>query len=257
MRVDPVLLPAAMPGDRHLGPDARDVILALHEPFPRREHGAPAGARRHGLEPMYIPHGGEPPLVHPRRRDGMPVHARRGRAIQRTGHCVARRPGSFLVAGQIVPGRVRDPHLHHKYVGRPASRPSRRRAENAGSRVYRSRKKLWYDAATSVCAARRTGRWSGAGRGAGRELVGGGQHAELAEGLQPLVVAERAAPAVLAYASLTARRDRRVWQVSGTPSRSSSTLLLLADRAVVAVADPQQHGGEQRRRTPSRAARRS
>ena len=44
VRVDPVLLPAAMPGDRHFGPDARDVILALHEPFPRREHGAPAGA---------------------------------------------------------------------------------------------------------------------------------------------------------------------------------------------------------------------
>ena len=65
VRVDPVLLPTAMPGDRHLGPDARDVILALHEPFPCREHGAPAGAARHGLEPMYIPHRGEPPLVHP------------------------------------------------------------------------------------------------------------------------------------------------------------------------------------------------
>ena len=61
VRVDPVLLPAAMPGDRHLGPDARDVIVALHEPFPRRQHGAAAGARRHGLEPMSILHRGEPP----------------------------------------------------------------------------------------------------------------------------------------------------------------------------------------------------
>ena len=89
VRVDPVLLPAAMPGDRHLGPDARDVILALHEPFPRREHGAPARARRHGLEPMYIPHGGEPPLVHPQRPTACarsaPVAARRGRAYSGLG----------------------------------------------------------------------------------------------------------------------------------------------------------------------------
>jgi hypothetical protein len=68
--VHSVLLSAAMPGDRHFGPDARDAILTLHEPFPRCEHGAPARARRHGLEPMYIRHGGEPPLVHPSTPDG-------------------------------------------------------------------------------------------------------------------------------------------------------------------------------------------
>ena len=64
--VDPVLLPAAVPGDRHHGPDARDLILALHEPFPRRKDGAAARTRRRGFTPTYIPHGGEPPLVYPR-----------------------------------------------------------------------------------------------------------------------------------------------------------------------------------------------
>ena len=72
VRVDPVLLPAAMPGDRHLGPDPLDLVLALHELLPRREHGAPARARRYGLEPMYIGHGGEPPLVHPQRPTAVP-----------------------------------------------------------------------------------------------------------------------------------------------------------------------------------------
>ncbi|MEU6524087.1 oxidoreductase C-terminal domain-containing protein, partial [Streptomyces sp. NPDC046924] len=33
-------LPTAGSGERHQGPDTRDLVLALHEPFPRREHGA-------------------------------------------------------------------------------------------------------------------------------------------------------------------------------------------------------------------------
>src|SRR5947209_5568342 len=84
MGVDSVLLSAAMPRDRHFGPDTRDLILALHEPFPRRKHGAPARARQHRLKPMYILHGGEPPLVHPQRSTACAgsasVAARRGRA---------------------------------------------------------------------------------------------------------------------------------------------------------------------------------
>jgi hypothetical protein len=102
MRVDPVLLPAAMPGDRHFGPDARDVVLALHEPFPRREHDAPTRARRHGIKPMYVPHRGEPPLVSDTRqclraRAAAPVPARRARATSGLGTGVARLPASSLV----------------------------------------------------------------------------------------------------------------------------------------------------------------
>jgi hypothetical protein len=65
------------------------LILALHEPFPRREHGAAARVRRHGLKPMYGPHGGDAPLVHPQRPTtyarSAPVAARRGRACSGLG----------------------------------------------------------------------------------------------------------------------------------------------------------------------------
>ena len=87
------------------GPDTRDLILALHEPFPRREHGAPARARRHGLKPMYILHGGEPPSVHPQRDGTRAVRAGRCSSrpgLQRTGHCVARLPASSLVPGGVT-----------------------------------------------------------------------------------------------------------------------------------------------------------
>jgi hypothetical protein len=63
--VDPVLLPAAMPGYRHLRPNTPDVILALHEPFPSCQHRAPARAHGRRLRSMPILHVGEPPLVHP------------------------------------------------------------------------------------------------------------------------------------------------------------------------------------------------
>lgn len=105
--VDSVLLSAAMPGDRRLGPDTRDVILALHEPFPGGEHGAPPHGRRHGLKPMYIRHGGEPPW-------SIPNAPRPGQ--QRAGHCVARLPASS--------GCVTDRQPHPRYPCRAASRPS-------------------------------------------------------------------------------------------------------------------------------------
>ena len=99
--VDPVLLPAAMPGDRHHGPDARDLILALHEPFPRREHGAacpgsPTWARADVHPSWWRTAFGPSPTP-----DGM-CPARAGRrssrpGLQRTGHCVARLPASSLV----------------------------------------------------------------------------------------------------------------------------------------------------------------
>jgi hypothetical protein len=67
------------------------VAWSLHSARIRREHGAPARARRHGLKPMYIRHGGEPPLVHPQRRRHARVRAGRRSSrlgLQRTGHCV-------------------------------------------------------------------------------------------------------------------------------------------------------------------------
>ncbi len=83
VRIDPVLLSAAMPGDRHQGPDIRDLVLALHEPLPRREHGAAVQVRRAALKPMYIAHGSEPPWSIPGTRRACapcaPVAARRGR----------------------------------------------------------------------------------------------------------------------------------------------------------------------------------
>jgi hypothetical protein len=57
-RVHSVLLSAAMPGDRHLGPDTRDLILALHESFPRGANGGAGRVRRRWLEPIHISHGG-------------------------------------------------------------------------------------------------------------------------------------------------------------------------------------------------------
>jgi hypothetical protein len=36
VRIDPVLVSATEPRDRDLGPDTRDLVLTLHEPFPRR-----------------------------------------------------------------------------------------------------------------------------------------------------------------------------------------------------------------------------
>ena len=38
VRVDAILITASMPGDRHFGPYATDVVLALHEAFPRAVH---------------------------------------------------------------------------------------------------------------------------------------------------------------------------------------------------------------------------
>jgi hypothetical protein len=72
VRVDAVMLPATMPGDRHLRPNTRNLILAPHEPLPRREHRATARVRRHRLTPMHISHGEEPPLVHPQHPTAYP-----------------------------------------------------------------------------------------------------------------------------------------------------------------------------------------
>jgi hypothetical protein len=83
VRIDPVLLAAAMPGDHHLGPDTPDMIFALHEPLPSRVHGAAGRTRRRGVE-VHIAHAEEPPLVRPRRRVAPvqpgPPTARRRRA---------------------------------------------------------------------------------------------------------------------------------------------------------------------------------
>ena len=38
VRVDVVLITASLPGNRHFGPYAADVVLALHEAFPRAVH---------------------------------------------------------------------------------------------------------------------------------------------------------------------------------------------------------------------------
>ena len=64
--VDPVLLPAAMPGDRHLGADPLDLVLACTN-FSQARARCSGRARRYRLEPMYVGHGGDTPLVHPQR----------------------------------------------------------------------------------------------------------------------------------------------------------------------------------------------
>ncbi len=69
MWVDPVLLPAAMPGDRHLGPDTADIVLALHEPFPCGQHRASADGYGRGLGPTQIFHEENRPWsIHNQRR---------------------------------------------------------------------------------------------------------------------------------------------------------------------------------------------